>query len=268
MNCRDAQFFLRFRRPGSPGAGEFAPEDAAALDQHLAGCPACAADARSVSTFDAALGTAMRAVDVPVGLRARLIASTSAERGTVLRRRAYRYTALAASVLLAVGLAAGIFTANRPHPDTYELAMKADSLDGVMRFADPVGIGPAGRAEANAAAVQDWLKAERLPPLPKPLDNFDYGLLISHHWEEVQGRQVPVLLFRGRDRGFAKVYAFRATQFNLKDVKGTSTSNCQADVYPTDHALGVTFVVVYTSRDLAPFLKGQGAGGPIALLRI
>ena len=128
MNCRDAQFFLRFRRPGSPGSGDLAPDDAASLDQHLAGCPTCAADARSVSAFDKALGTAMRGVKVPEGLRARLIASTSAQRGTVLRRRAYQVAALAASVLLAVGLATGIFTANRPHPNVEQLVAKADDL--------------------------------------------------------------------------------------------------------------------------------------------
>jgi anti-sigma factor RsiW len=266
MDCRDAQFFLRFRRPGSPGAGDLAPEDAAALDRHLAGCPNCAASARTSAAVDAAIGTAMRAVEVPASLRARLIASTSAERGTVLRRRAYRYAALAASLFLVVGLAAGIFTANRPHPDTYELAMKADALERVMRFEAPVAFGQVNpeQAAANEAAVRKWLKAEQLPEnLPGDLKNLDFGLLLSHHWEEVQGRQTPVLLFRGRDQGFAKVYAFRATQFNLKNVSGVSNSNCQVGVYPTDHALGVTFVVVYTGHTLEPFLRGRGTGGPL-----
>ena len=268
MNCRDAQFFLRFRRPGSPGAGELAPDDAAALDQHLTGCPACAADARSVSAFDAALGTAMRAVDVPDNLRARLIAGASAQRGTVLRRRTYRVAAFAASVLLAIGIGAGIFTANRPHPDTFALVEKADNLEGVMRFAQPVGFGQLNpeQAQANESAVSNWLKAERLPPLP---EDFDYNLLISHHWEDVQGRHVPVVLFRGRsDQGFAKVYAFRATQFNLKDIKHTNTSNCTADVYSTDRTPGVTFVIVYTGHDLSQFMKGKGqGGGALALAR-
>ncbi len=267
MNCRDAQFFLRFCRPGSPRAGELAPDDAASLDRHLAGCDTCAADARSVSTFDAALGNAMRAVEIPANLRAKLIASTSAQRGMVLRRRTYQFAALAASILLTIGLATGIFTANRPHPDTYELASKADALSNVLRF-EVGAIGAAAvnpEAEANEAAIRKWLKAERLPELPEP---FDYGLLISHHWEDVQGRQVPVVMFRGRDQGFAKVYAFRATQFNLKDVKPVNTSNCQALIYTTDWTPGVTFVVVFTGRDLLPFLKGNGGGaGPLALVR-
>ena len=264
MNCRDAQFFLRFCRPGSPRAGELAPDDAASLDQHFAGCAACAADARSISAFDAALGTAMRAVEFPSDLRAKLIASTSAQRGMVLRRRTYQFASLAASIMLTIGLATGIFTANRPHPDTYELASNADALANVLRFeVGAVGVNP--DAEAHEAAVRKWLKAERLPELPEP---FDYGLLISHHWEDVQGRQVPVVLFRGRDQGFAKVYAFRATQFNLKDVKPVNTSNCQALVYTTDRTPGVTFVVVFTGRDLMPFLRGNGGGaGPLALVR-
>src|SRR5437899_638766 len=61
------------------------------------------------------------------------------------------------------------------------------------------------RAQNNEAAVRNWLKAEHLPDLP---ESFDYGLLFQYHWEEVQGRKVPVVHFRGREQGFAKVYAF------------------------------------------------------------
>ncbi len=38
MECRDAQFQLRLRRPGPDDLG---PEVTAALDRHLAGCPHC-----------------------------------------------------------------------------------------------------------------------------------------------------------------------------------------------------------------------------------
>src|SRR5205823_9272541 len=102
------------------------------------------------------LGTAMLVVEIPAGLKARLIAHTSAERGTVLRRRAYRYVALAASVFLAVGIAAGIFTANRPRPNVSALAVEAENLAQLMRFEAGVGFGRFNpeQAEANKAAVR------------------------------------------------------------------------------------------------------------------
>ncbi len=259
MDCGDARFFLRFRRPGSPGAGELAPEDASALDQHLGGCPHCSTEARNAASFDAALGTAMRAVEMPAGLRTRLIAGTSAVRGTALRRRAARYTALAASVLLAIGIGAAIFTASRPRPDLEELTAQADTLAGVLRF-EPLNQGPLNptQVETNRAALRAWLRAERLPELPADLD-FDYNLLVSYHWEEVQGRQVPVILFRGRDQGFAKVYAFRATQFKLNEMsRAVQGSFCQSTTIPMDWTPGLTFVIVHTSPTLAPFPRGSG----------
>lgn len=254
MECRDAQFYLRFRRPG---ADDLAPDDAAALDRHLAGCPHCAAEARYSVAFDAAVGTMMRAVQVPAGLRERLLTSTLAQRGTLHRSRAYRVAAVAASLLLAFGLVVGVFTASRPQPDTVQLVWKGDELA-------QVGFVPAPNnpqlAQANETTVRDWLKAEDLPAdLP---ESFDYGLLVSYGWEEVQGRKVPVVLFRGRDHGFAKVYAFRSTQFNLKAVEEAQSSNCTAKPYPNRG--GVVFLVVFTGRDLMQFTRGNGQGGPIA----
>ena len=55
MECRDAQFYLRFRRPG---ADEIGPEAAADLDRHLADCPHCGPAARSETAFDRAVGAA------------------------------------------------------------------------------------------------------------------------------------------------------------------------------------------------------------------
>jgi hypothetical protein len=272
MECRDAQFYLRFRRPGSD---DLDPADAAALGRHLAACPPCAADARFVTAFDAAVASAMRAVPVPTGLRTRLIAATSAQRGATLRRRAYRGLALAASVLLTAGLALGVFTATRPHPETYALAMKGDELAKVMQqgFQVPVGRPADDRtdphlASANEAAVRKWLAAEGLPAaLP---EDFDYGLLLSYHWEGVQGRKVPVVWFRERGGpGFAKVYVFRATQFNLKGVAEAQASHCQAMPLRSPDP-SVAYVVVFTSQPgpagqqpLAPFLIHHG--GHVAL---
>jgi hypothetical protein len=265
MDCREALFFLRFRRPGLPGSGDFAPEDAAALDQHIASCPACAAEAKAAIAFDSAVGSAMRAVEIPAGLRDRLFVAASVQRGTRLRRKAYQWAALAASVLLVVGLATGIFTATRPEPDTYELVMRASRVEPMLHFAVPVNAGfNPDLASENQTALNTFLKSEELPPLPKPEGHaFDPALIVSQHFEDVQGRQVPVVLFRGADGGFAKVYAFRSTQFKVKGLaegQGVSDSNCQAMYFPTERS-SVVYVVVFTGRDLTPFLAVQARPG-------
>ena len=59
MECRDAQFYLRFRRAGTD---DLDADVSAALDQHVAACPQCAADAASARAFDAAVSKAMRQV--------------------------------------------------------------------------------------------------------------------------------------------------------------------------------------------------------------
>ncbi|MDB5305961.1 MAG: hypothetical protein JWO38_163 [Gemmataceae bacterium] len=264
MECKDAQFYLRFRRPRADDLG---PDEAVALDRHLATCPHCAADARLASSFDAAVGITMRAVPIPDGLRDKLVASVSAHQGALLRRKVYQAASVAASLLLAVGIGIGVFTAARPLPDTLDLAMKGDTLAGNL-MADGQRVNWAGggnpdpqAAQTNEATVRAWLAAEHLPAdLPEP---FDFGLLVSHHWEDVQGRKVPVVWFRERNGpGFAKVYIFRSTQFNLKGVPEAQSSYCKAQPYPS-RAPGVTYLVVFTGPELAPFLRGQG--GPIAL---
>lgn len=240
MDCRDAQFYLRLRHPGSD---EFEPDVAAALDRHLAGCPGCAAAGRVLGDFDAAVATAMRAVPIPDGLRNRLFAEAAARRGSVLRRRTYRLAAAAASVLVACGLALGVYTAARPQPDTGALVFSGDET--------------ADAREAEAA-VDRFRKAEHLPPLP---ERFDYGLYVFAGTERVQGRDVPVVVFRGPRGGWAKVYAFRDTAFKVADVRDAQASHCSARAYPPRD--GVAYVVVYTDHDLAPFLRG--GGGPVAL---
>jgi len=234
---------MRFRRHGPD---EIGAEVTDALDRHLAACPRCAADARTATTFDTSVAAAMRDVPVPAGLRTRLVADLSVRHAVVFRRRLYRGFALAASLLLSVGLVVGAFTAARPQPDTARIAWDADAI---------------GDPQTSEDAVRTWLVAQRLPAqLPEP---FDYGLYLTRGTEEVQGRDVPVVVFRDpHGPGFAKVYVFRSTSFDLKDMHEVQSSSCRAVPYP-DRAAGVTFVVVYTGQELTPFLRGRG--GRVAL---
>jgi hypothetical protein len=237
MDCRDAEFYLRLRHPGRDA---FEPEVAAALERHLAGCPACAAADRALGGFDRAVAAVMRDVPVPDGLRDRLFTTAATRRGAVLRRKAYRLAASAAAVLVTCGLAFGLYTATRPLPDLTERVQLGDELF---------------QPQGGEQAIERFRKAERLPALP---EQFDPTLFVHAGTERVQGRDVPVVVFRERTGpGFAKVYAFRGTAFSQKGVRDEQASHCSAKAYP-DPAAGVTYVVVFTGTDLTPFLRGSG----------
>jgi hypothetical protein len=241
MQCRDAQFYLRLRRHAGD---ELGTDVAADLDRHLAGCAACAADARTAASFDRAVADAMRAVAVPAGLRDKLLSAASAYRGGVIRRQAYKVAALAASVFLVCGLAFGLFSASRPKIDATELAM-----NGTRLYQDPDG------------ALRQWLTDQRFPAqLPEPLDP---GLLIHLGTERVQGKDVPVAVFRHPTdvRGFAKVYIFRDDgNYNLKELRGVQASETTADVVNDPARFrGVQYVILYTGPEgLKPFLRRSG----------
>jgi hypothetical protein len=234
MECRDAQFYLRLRRHT---ADELGADVTGALDGHLGGCPACAADARAAAAFDRAIGSAMRAVPVPADLRARLITRAAAQRGAVLRHKLYRAAAACAAALLLVGIGFGVFSATRPKVDTDLLVTRAEE-----QVSDPEGY------------TRHWLQAQKLPDqLPRP---FDFSLLDSCQIVKVQGRDVPVVAFRSPvpgDNGFARVYVFRADgPFDLAGLPDAQGSRARAQAVP---GTGVTYVLVYTGLDLQPFLR-------------
>ena len=216
------------------------PDSTAALERHLTGCPACAAAGRALAGFDAAIGRAMRAVPVPEGLRDQLFAEVATRRGAVLRRKTYRYLAAAASVVVTCGLALGVYSAARPQADVTQLIIHNDEL---------------GQPQGAERQIAAFLKAHRLPALPEP---FDPTLFIHAGTETVQGRDVPVLIFRERNGpGLAKVYAFRDTSFKLDAIRDEQASLFTAKPYP-NAAARMTYVVVFTGMDLSPFLRGGG----------
>ncbi len=248
MECRDAQFYLRMRRHA---ADELGPDVTAPLDEHLAACPACAAEARALMSFDRAVASAMVAVPIPAGLRARLVAAGAEKQGAALRRKAYRaVAALAASVLFA-GLALGVFTNTRPKVNTDDLVAVND-----RQLSEP------------QLSTKEWLVVQKLPDqLPLP---FDYGLLVFRGYEKVNGREVPVIVFRspppdpanpGEPAGFAKVYLFPNDRFDTKNVQNAQASLTRAQVFVSDKSYrGVTYVFVHTGRDLHKFfVNGNGA---------
>ena len=103
MDCSTARLFLPFHRPG--GRDLDGPE-AADLDLHLAHCTECNGLAMTQDRLDHTLGRAMRAVEVPRGLRAQIFERLAAQPTRKTRWLAYSVRGLAAAaalVLLAVG---------------------------------------------------------------------------------------------------------------------------------------------------------------------
>lgn len=227
MQCRDAQFYLRLRRHA---ADELGPDVAASLDAHLTGCPACAADARAVLSFDRAVANAMVSVPVPTGLRDRLLTTAAGKQGAILRRKVYQGGGLVVAALLLLGIGFGVFTQTRPKVDAQALLEANDE-----------------QLSASKESTRRWLAAQKLPPdLPLP---FDYDLLISRDLVDVHGRNVPVLVFRSPEgSGFAKVFLFpHDGRLDLKGLQDAQASLTRATVWVGEREFrGVTYVFVHT----------------------
>lgn len=242
MQCCDAQFYLRLRRRANDELGTDVSAD---LDRHLAGCPACMQDSRLINSFDSAVAAAMRSVPIPAGLREKLLTQALAHRGTILRRKAYRVAALAASLFLVTGVAFGLFSASRPKLDTDHLVMSTDE-----QIQDP------------DKAIERWLKEHHFPTqLPLP---FNTDLLVSLGTERIQGKEVPVILFGGalERGGFAKVYIFHKNgEFkidanSLRDAQASHT--CAKVISGQDQ---IVYVILYTDNGsgLQPFLHTRSS---------
>jgi hypothetical protein len=246
MQCRDAQFYLRLRRPTGDELGADVTAD---LDRHIAGCPVCAPEARVAESFDRTVAATMRNVRVPASLRDKLLAQASTHQGTVIRRKIYRVTALAASFLLFAGIGFGVFTVSRPKIDPDALVMKADE-----QIQNPDG------------ALRDWLTSQKFPAqLPLP---FNADLMLTMGTERIQGTDVPVVVFRHPTEmgGFAKVYIFRTDgSVNLTNLRDTNASLTTATVIEGPQYRGVKYLILHKfcpvnegENPLKPFLRPPG----------
>jgi hypothetical protein len=198
MDCKTARLVLEFLRPG---AGEADAAERAAFEQHLAGCPECDALARAERGLEHAFAKAMRAVDVPSGLRNRVLDRLERERGeSSLRRfgRAGRLAAAAAAVLLAGW---GVYAWRQSHLPPVNMN---DAWDDLVA------------ARAAPPSRDDLADRFRKAGFEGALPDLNYSLLSYYGMGEFQGRQVPQLIFlspQGDAR--ARVRVLSAKQFNL-----------------------------------------------------
>jgi hypothetical protein len=249
MDCKTARLLFDFARPQ---AGELDAAELAAFEQHLAGCPECDTLARAERGVEFAFAKAMRAVEVPAGLRNRLMERLDRERGDVYLRwfgNAGRVAAAAAAVLLLVG---GIYLWNQTHLPEVNMDLAWDEALN-RRVAPP---GP----EALAAFFHKHGYDGQIP------QKLTYSSLAYYGMGEFQGRQVPRMIFIAPEGSphagaHAEVLLLSPKQFNLAKAPAKFESPTG---YPFQLALwrdptGSTEVVDYTG-DSTNWFRPDGDG--------
>jgi hypothetical protein len=241
MDCKTAHMLLDFARPW---AAELDAADAGALRDHLATCPACATQAEAEHRIDEHLGSAIRDVAVPAGLRGRLLARLARERSASWRRRALRVSAVAAMVALVVTLYWSWQYTRRPVLDPDRIVAELD------------------RQTANSPdKVEEWFRQQGVTMIaPTNIGEggaqLNYTLLSSYGFGELLGVRVPYLVFFHPGSGVARIYVvsdppFKVEEQNLRPAVGSSH---RVEVKRHPEQPHVYYVVIYTSESLKPFL--------------
>lgn len=244
MNCELARTLLFCRACDGPRGLTHADVDA--LSAHMASCPECSqASSGPATAFDAAIGSAIR--DVPVPLTAKM------KLGRVVAARAasrmYRTWALRAAVVAVAaiggGLGYGVHRASRPPFDPGALVWQVD-----RERVDPEW------------AVHAWLADEGMPET-LPAD-FKMAFCTSYGKVPVQGQDVPSIEFRYFDpqsggEEIARLFILSDAQFKFADLSPGRSSYFTSQLLHDDRDnSGYVYVVLYTTPTLDPFLNSVG----------
>jgi hypothetical protein len=247
MDCKSARLLLEM---SGCHPDELDAEEAAALQQHLQQCPLCEQIADNERRADAALRQAMQAVPIPEGLQVRLLARLDVQRDAFYRRLLVRAAALAAAVLLVVGVG---WYATGPWRQT--------TLD-LEQLHELANRRNGGSLVANVEEdVNAWLQRVGGEQLVAPRD-FDYNKLATYQLSTLLDRtQVPMLLFIStRDNGepcFAEVYVLSETQFNFASLNRSqdlvSGLGPKVEILASPTTDSIRYLVIFTGADLRPF---------------
>jgi len=232
---------LTLARPWAP---ELDAIEAQALRDHLAGCPACAAEAAREERVERQLGQAVRDVPIPEGLHGRLLHRLADDRAARLRRRMVRVAAVAAALLVAVAVGWYVRWSMRPSVDANEIALLFER-----------------RAYNAPVKVEEWFLNQRGVVMVAPTQVNDsplnYALLDSYEMAEFQGVLVPQLVFfqPGPGAALARIYVLSDRSFNPDETLPASAvgSSHRVEVFGHPDNPHLVYVIVYTGESLQPF---------------
>lgn len=247
MNCELYRLLDNYRRPGSAGASgqpmDLTAEDEAALDRHWNECSACREATIRRQALDRAIATAMKDVPVPPLAAEQLTRRLQARQQRTVRRKQLSRLAIAASVLILLGLGYGVRQASRPGFDTDAFVWQRD-----QEIQDPEN------------AVRAWLAAEGLPAeLPA---EFDFRLCRAFGLVPIgNGQRVPAIEFRlidprtGREE-IARLYLLSKSQYQFRRLDPARSSYFTTQVLRDDREQsGLVYLLLLTTDQLQPFLK-------------
>jgi hypothetical protein len=233
MDCKTAQLLLELAHPRRTELDE---GEADLLEAHLAECGDCRLQAEEELRLDSHLGTAVRAVTVPAGLREKLLFRMQAERSARLRQKRLRlagWVAAAATVLVAL-----------------TVGWLSWPVEGVNLAAIHSDHPP-----RNAAEVERRLAELGVRTVAPP--QFNYNWLASLHLVEFDGRKrVPHLLFV-RNGAVAEVYILSARQFNrvaIVDQGKIDSGGYTVEAQSHDDNPDVFYLIKYKGDSLQRFL--------------
>jgi hypothetical protein len=246
MDCDTARLLLELARTH---ASDLGAAEADELQQHLGRCPGCSARDSAGRRLDERLGGAMRQVEVPEGLRDRVLARLEAERGRWYRQRlGHGMRALAAVAALLV-LAWAWWHWFPPRPPTVD-------VEEFLQQAEADALQP------SRDRVQESLRRIGADaPLP---ENFNYAFLTAYGVTELPGqpgRKVALLEFtHPRLHVQALVYVLPDREFNLDGLTPRAVTGSRYKlqvIFP--EAQPCALLVLHTGEDLSWLLVSEPA---------
>ena len=247
MDCKTARMLIEF---ALPRFGELDAQESQALDNHLRDCGECAQAARVEFDADRHVSRAMRDVPVPSGLRERILERMQSEGRRWYHRRAGRFAAAAAAVLLIVGLGLGCWLGF--HRPAFNINTFADNL-------------PFPGNEASAEQLEMWFQETYGLKTTMPR-RVDYQHFVAAGRQELEGQLIPHLTFvNDKEKVFAEVWVLTADRFDLEKAfrngvqAGSGKINVRLISDP-EHPDTIAFLVIYSGDTLDWLIVKPKAG--------
>jgi hypothetical protein len=232
MDCETARLFLHFDRPGER---DLDGPEADELHAHLEQCSACHSLALGAHRLDQHLSRAMRAVEVPSGLKGRLLERLAADRRIVKRRRLGKLTrvlAVAACLLLLVWAGYAVFNPTRKSISADQIAI-AYNVGG----RDQDRVNDALKRLGASACAPGFVNYAHLSAAPALADLPYYE------------KKVPQLSFINQRRPVlhATIWVIDNNRFKVEDL-GASTQS-YPEKLEVEHRGRYTYLILYNGNN-------------------